>query len=72
MKDKWIVPQSLEDDVLLLKQFDNITKKKEANVTKPEDDLKKLNKNITKNRRKNEKVFRNYVSTDGVCWVICQ
>ena len=52
MRDKLIIPQSLEDDDLLLKQFDNVKKKKKSNVTKPEDNLKKCNETkILKNKQ---------------------
>ena len=44
MRDKLIIPLSIEDDDLLLKQFDNVKKKKESNVTKIEDELKKCSK----------------------------
>lgn len=53
MRDKLIIPLSIEDDDLLLKQFDNVKKKKESNVSIAVDKQKKCNeKKIKKNRRK--------------------
>ncbi len=54
MRDNLIIPRSLEEDDLLLKQFDNVKKKKESNVTKTEDNLKKCieEKNKTKQEKK--------------------
>jgi len=54
VRDNLIIPRSLEEDDLLLKQFDNVKKKKESNVTKTEDNLKKCieEKNKTKQEKK--------------------
>ncbi len=55
MRDNLIIPRSLEEDDLLLKQFDNVKKKKESNVTKTEDNLKKCNEKKILKRKKEKK-----------------
>jgi len=55
MRDNLIIPRSLEDDDLLLKQFDNVKKKKESNVTKTEDNLKKCDEKKILKRKKEKK-----------------
>ncbi len=55
MTNNWIIPQSAEEDEILLKQFDKIKKKKSINKDK-ETNLKKSNeKKALKKKKQGEK-----------------